>query len=43
MLVQDGVTPLYTAAGEGHVGVVEALLAAGANIEADDEVSGRVL
>ena len=40
MLVQDGWTPLLKAALEGHVDVVKALLAAGAEKEAATQVRG---
>ena len=40
MLLQSGETSLFMAAQNGHVGVVEALLAAGANKEAARKVSG---
>ena len=37
---QEGATPLHAAAGGGHTAVVELLLAAGADKEAQDEVRG---
>ena len=40
MLVQSGTAPLYVAAENGHLEVVKALLAAGANKEAAFKVSG---
>jgi hypothetical protein len=36
---QDGWSPLHTASGNGHLAVVEALLAKGADVEAKDNVS----
>ena len=39
-LVQGGATPLHIAADDGHLEVVKALLAAGANKEAGTQVSG---
>ena len=38
---QNGYTPLLLASGHGHAAVVEQLLAAGADIEASDSVSGK--
>ena len=38
---QDGDTPLHIAALKGHATVVEQLLAAGADMEAKDVVSGE--
>ena len=38
---QRGETPLYHAAEEGHAAVVEQLLAAGAAMDAKDEVRGE--
>ena len=40
MHVQNGATPLFMAAQEGHVEVVKLLLGAGANKEASLAVSG---
>ena len=40
MLVQSGTAPLYVAAENGHLEVVKALLAVGANKDAAREVSG---
>jgi hypothetical protein len=37
-LLQDGSTPLHTAANMGHTGIVEALLKAGAVVDHQDHV-----
>jgi hypothetical protein len=38
-VLQNGWTPLYNASSKGHAGVVGALLAKGADVEAKDNVS----
>ena len=41
-LLQNGFTPLYMAAQEGHVDVVRTLLLEGANQQCTTEASGQV-